>query len=135
MTASEQQTAMTPSEYSDRRPLRIGLVDDDEDLRRALRRLLVASGFDVAAYPSGEAFLESREAVDCLVLDVHLGGMTGIELYRHLTQPGAAAPPVVFITAHYELIEEIERLGPPCLPKPFDEQALIDAITRARHAA
>lgn len=115
-------------------PLRIVIVDDDEDLRRALCRLLIASGFNVTAYPSGEAFLESQTSFDCLVLDVHLGGMTGLDVYRQLQQT-TQAPPVVFITAHYELLDEIERMGTPCLPKPFDEEALVDAIARARRAA
>jgi FixJ family two-component response regulator len=114
--------------------LRIGIVDDDDDLRRALRRLLIASGFEVAAYASGEAFLAAGDAVDCVILDVHLGGMTGLEVYRQLKET-QAPPPVVFITAHYELLGEIESMGTPCLPKPFDEQALVDAIARARRAA
>ena len=125
---------MTTTGPADAAPLRIVIVDDDDDLRRALCRLLAASGFDVAAYPSGEAFLASDAAYDCLVLDVHLGGMTGVEVYRQLQQ-AREAPPVVFVTAHYELLEEIERMGAPCLPKPFDEAALVDAIARARRAA
>lgn len=112
----------------------IGIVDDDEDVRRALRRLLIASGFSVRAYASGEAFLDSHDAPDCLVLDVHLGGMTGLQLYEELRNTGAA-PPVVFITAHHELSDSIERLGAPCLWKPFDGQALLSAIDTARREA
>jgi FixJ family two-component response regulator len=112
----------------------IGIVDDDEDIRRALRRLLIASGFSVRAYASGEAFLESHDAPDCLVLDVHLGGMTGLELYEQLRNTGAV-PPVVFITAHHELSDSIERLGALCLWKPFDGQALLSAIDTARREA
>jgi FixJ family two-component response regulator len=60
--------------------------------------------------------------------------MTGLEVYRELQQ-AREAPPVVFVTAHYELLEEIERMGAPCLSKPFDEAALVDAIARVRRAA
>lgn len=111
--------------------MRIGIVDDDDDVRRAVRRLLLASGFDVSVYPSAEAFLAAGQMLDCLVLDVHLGGMSGVELYRQL-QASAGAPAVVFVTAHFEMLHQIERMGAPCLPKPFDEQALVQAIARAR---
>jgi len=119
------------------RPPWIGIVDDDDDVRRALRRLLIASGFAVAAFESGEAFLASLpspHALDCLILDVHLGGMSGLELYQLLRQR-AIAPPVVFITAHSELLDDVEWVDTPCLQKPFDSEALIEAIAQARRAA
>lgn len=112
----------------------IAVVDDDEDVRRALRRLLVASGFTVRAYASGEALLAAQDAPDCLVLDVHLGGMTGPEVYAQLQRSGPA-PPVVFITAHHEISESIERTGATCLWKPFDGEALLAAIEGARRTA
>jgi FixJ family two-component response regulator len=120
-----------PRASGDSVPVRLGVVDDDEDVRRALFRLLVASGFVVRAYASAEAFLDAREPADCLVLDVHLGGASGVELYEQLCREGTS-PPVVFITAHHELSEGLERLGFPCLWKPFDGTALLAAIETAR---
>jgi FixJ family two-component response regulator len=79
----------------------VAVVDDDESLRRSLSRLLRAAGFQPIAYPSAEAFLddEKRPDYDCLVLDIRMDGMSGIELQKQLAESGSAIP-VVFITAH-----------------------------------
>jgi FixJ family two-component response regulator len=110
--------------------LLVGVVDDDDDLRRALRRLLLASAFRVQTYSSAEEFLASNDSPDCLVLDIHLGGMTGLELYGRLKER-TVTPPVVFMTAHDDYTRELERGGTTCLLKPFDDHALIDAIEEA----
>jgi two-component system response regulator FixJ len=115
-------------------PFSVDIVDDDADLRRALRRLLVANGFSVRLHESAEAYLASHKEPDCLVLDVRLGGMSGPQLYSRLRER-ASAPAVVFITAHREVADDLARSGFACLQKPFDEFALVEAIHAASRPA
>lgn len=79
----------------------VAVVDDDESVCRSLGRLLGASGFMPITYPSAEAFLDDhkRPDFDCLVLDVQLGGISGLELARRLAAVNDHTP-FVFITAH-----------------------------------
>ena len=81
---------MTPAE------LRICVVDDDEEVRRAVRRLLRAAGFIAETFVSAEEFLESRDRArpDCLVLDVHLGGLSGLDLQERLAASGRSIPKI-----------------------------------------
>jgi FixJ family two-component response regulator len=111
-------------------PLSVDIVDDDADLRRALRRLLLANGLLVRTHESAEAFLASPDEPDCLVLDVQLGGVSGPRLYSLLRERDAA-PPVVFITAHQDIVANVRRSGHVCLQKPFDGQTLVAAISDA----
>lgn len=78
----------------------IAVVDDDDSFARALSRLLRASGFEVETYPSGEAFLVPRRLrqPDCLVLDIQLQGMSGLNLLRRVRELGSITP-VIFVTA------------------------------------
>jgi FixJ family two-component response regulator len=78
----------------------VAVVDDDESLCRSLKRLLSASGFQPISYLSAEAFLADPKHADfdCLVLDIQLGGMSGIELHRKLRRDHDNTP-VIFITA------------------------------------
>ena len=78
----------------------IAIIDDDESLCRSLARLLQQSGFQAITYPSAEVFLEDplRTHFDCLLVDVQLGGMTGIEMHAKLLEQGDRTP-VVYITA------------------------------------
>jgi FixJ family two-component response regulator len=111
-------------------------VDDDAAVRRAFRRLLEASGFGVATFASGEEFLQQvgvSELPACLVLDIHLGGMTGFEVHAALGRARIHVP-VVFITAHDDAANAArfrESTAVACLLKPVDESTLIDAV---RHA-
>ncbi len=112
------------------------VIDDDASLLRALRRLLRAGGFDVEVFSSAEAFLESghRERVDCLVLDVRLEGMSGLELQERLVAAGSEIPVVFMTAAHDDLStrERAHRAGAiDYLRKPFDDESLIGAINRA----
>ncbi len=113
----------------------IAVVDDDPALLKAIERLLSAHGFEVELFASAEAFLASDAAsrMACLVLDIHLGGMSGIELRRHLTAIGCRLP-VVFITAVTDDATHREAIDAgcvACLRKPFSAQLLLDAIDEA----
>jgi FixJ family two-component response regulator len=115
--------------------IHVAVVDDDESFGRALGRLLRAAGFDPVRYASAEAFLEdtTHGAPDCLVLDIHLGGASGLELRRHLTAVGRTTP-VIFVTAHDEpkIREEAREVGCSAyLRKPVPGQLLIEAINHA----
>ena len=119
----------------------IGVVDDDASIVRALTRLLRAAGFSVKTFRSGEELLASRElaTIECLVLDVHLGGLTGFDVQERLAAMPHACP-IIFITAHDDVAtgERARRSGTSqYLRKPFDESALIAAIetSLAGHAA
>jgi FixJ family two-component response regulator len=82
-------------------PLYVAVVDDDQDLCRSLSRLLRAAGMQPISYASAEAFLADTKhpQFDCLVLDIQLGGMSGIDLALRLTAEGGHAP-FICITAH-----------------------------------
>jgi len=110
------------------------VIDDDPSLLRALRRLLGAGGFRVCTFSSAEEFLESpRSTPACLVLDVHLGGLSGLDLHERLLASGRRIP-VVFITAHDDAVarERARRTGAiDYLRKPFNDETLIAGIKRA----
>jgi len=111
----------------------IAVVEDDPSFLRALQRLLSGAGFTVATFASAEEFLasESAEGTACLVLDVHLDGMSGFDLSQHLTTAGISIP-TIFITAHDDpATRKRARAGAAYLRKPFREHALIGAIHQA----
>jgi two-component system response regulator FixJ len=110
----------------------IGIVDDDRALREALARLLVSCGYTVLRFGSAEDFLECSARVDCLVLDVHLPGISGLQLARQL-RARSRATPVIFISGHAdsEMRDVMRETHIPWLRKPFDEEGLLDAISRA----
>jgi FixJ family two-component response regulator len=111
----------------------IGVVEDDPSFLRALRRLLSGAGFSVATFASAEEFLASDSAggTACLVLDVHLGGMSGFDLQQQMAAAGRWVP-TIFITAHDDSVtRERARAGVAYLRKPFREEALVAAIRKA----
>ena len=85
-------------------PVYVAVVDDDEELCRSYGRLLRAAGFQPITYASAEALLADSKhpQFDCLVLDIELGGMSGIELAERLVADGSSTP-FIFITAHEHL--------------------------------
>src|SRR3954462_4203465 len=89
-----------PLTVDDSEPLYIAIVDDDENFCRSLGRLMRAAGMQAITYASGEAFLADTKhpRFDCLVLDVQLGGMSGIELAGRLGPAGRLAP-FIYLTA------------------------------------
>jgi FixJ family two-component response regulator len=117
------------------RPKVVTVIDDDPAMLKAIERLLGANGFDVEPFASAEAFLSSAAVSKaiCLVLDIHLGGMSGIELRRRLVASGSKVP-VVFVTALDDEAIRKEAMEAGCvafLRKPFLSHLLIDAIENA----
>ena len=114
------------------RALTVAVVDDNPSMLRSIQRLLNAEGFPVETYPSAEAFLDadggSRAA--CVVLDIHLPGMSGLELRRRLTAANARLP-IVFITAIGDETLEAAAMQLGCvayLHKPFAPELLVAAV-------
>ena len=112
----------------------ISIVDDDRSVRRALRRLVQGAGYAVETFASALEFLDScpwgRTA--CVVLDIHLAGMSGFDVHARLA--GAGAIPTIFITAHDDAStrDRARHAGVVAyLPKPFAKRALLDAIRSA----
>jgi len=96
-------------------PFYVAIVDDDETLCRSLGRLLRASGMQPVTYDSAEAFLadSKRPRFDCLVVDIRLGGVSGIELGRRLVAEGGHAP-FIFITAYEDAEARAEAEAAGC---------------------
>jgi FixJ family two-component response regulator len=110
------------------------VIDDDPSVRKALQRLIRSAGMDAEAFGSAEDFLaESHSPADCLVLDVRMPGMSGLELQQLLIAKEQPIP-IVFISAHDD--EECRRSALAAgatdfLHKPFEDRVLLDAIARA----
>ncbi|HEV7610739.1 MAG TPA: response regulator [Steroidobacteraceae bacterium] len=119
------------------RKLYIAIVDDEPSLREALKGLLGSAGLRAITFGSAEEFLESspRDQVGCVILDMQLPGMTGLELQRHLATTGHEVP-VVFITSQDDrdghLRAQALRAGALGLfPKPFSDDELLTVIRKA----
>jgi FixJ family two-component response regulator len=113
-------------------PARIGLVDDDPSIRRAVDRLLRSHGYACTTYESAESALADPEmrSLDCLVLDIQLPAINGFGLRDRLQTMGLRVPHL-FITAHAETesTEWCEQIGDsPYLTKPFEEAQLISLL-------
>jgi FixJ family two-component response regulator len=114
------------------------LVDDDESVREAVPDLLQQWSYEAMAFASAAALLawgESSRAA-CLILDVAMPGMTGVELYRELVRRGQAAP-TIFITAHADVTDRallLQEGAVDCLFKPFSERDLLGAVASAVRA-
>jgi len=110
----------------------ISVVDDDESMREAMRGLMKSLGYTAQAFASAEEFLNSREApgTSCLIADVQMPGMTGLELHYHLLASGKTVP-TILITAYPDdnVRERALSDGVVCyLSKPFDEDDLLACI-------
>lgn len=119
---------------SDRRLL-VAVVDDEEPVRRALRRLFLSAGIDVETFSSGYEFLESvrTQQPDCVVLDLRLPGLTGLDVQERLVEAGIHVPTVI-VTGHDQpgVAERALAAGASdYLRKPLDAQTLLDAIALA----
>jgi FixJ family two-component response regulator len=115
----------------------ISIVDDDESIRRALRRLIGSAGLSVDTFGSAEEFLERGDrATRCLILDVRLPGISGLDLQGRLatTQPTI---PIIFVSAYgsQEMKDQAMRAGAiDFLRKPFNEEMLLDDVRLALDA-
>lgn len=119
----------------DRSRVRVAVIDDDEPVRKALKRLLQAANLDAATFASGQEFLDSlvSRLPDCVVLDLHMPSMNGLDLQLRLVQGGWLIP-IVIITGHDEPQTRVQCLSAGAvayLRKPLDDQALLDAIHKA----
>jgi FixJ family two-component response regulator len=113
----------------------ISIVDDDQSVREATTSLLKSNGFRAEVFSSAEDFLASRylDETQCLILDVQMPGMNGLELQRRLASENRCIP-IIFISAHnnQEVRKQATRSGAiDFLPKPFSEEALLRAIRAA----
>ncbi len=111
------------------------VVDDDASVRKALRRLMRSAGFEVLAFDSAEDFLEFSRcgAPGCVVVDVQMPGMNGLDLQDQLTDAGSKLP-LVFITAYEDDHVRARAMNAGATEfqqKPFDDKALLNAIHSA----
>ena len=114
----------------------VSIVDDDISVRRSTRRLLRSSGFRAEAFGSAEEFLDSKSAAKtaCLILDLRMPGMSGLELQRRLAQNGGNGIPIIFLSAHASEEDERSALRAGAvrfLRKPISKEALLGAIRDA----
>jgi FixJ family two-component response regulator len=111
------------------------IVDDDPSVRKSLYRLLSVSGFKVETFTSAQEFLQADRSYfpGCLILDVRLPGLDGLELQKVLAERGPA-PPIVFITGHGDIPMSVRAMKAGAidfLSKPFSEEALLKAVEQA----
>ena len=113
----------------------VHIVDDDVDVRKSLGFLLATADFAVRLYESATAFLatEPKEVDGCVVTDVRMPGIDGIEFLRQLKARGPAVP-VIVMTGHADValaVQAMKEGAADFIEKPFDDQVLIDAIRSA----
>jgi FixJ family two-component response regulator len=111
------------------------LVDDDPSIRRALPRLLKSLGVQTIAFASAEAFLQAGPWVpdSCLILDMEMPGMKGVDVLEHLHKAGIILP-VIIITAYHDVQTYSRAMQAGIvayLRKPFDDQELLEALRQA----
>jgi FixJ family two-component response regulator len=115
--------------------IRVAIVDDDASVRRALARLLSACSFDIQTYGSARDFIRagSEDLPACLILDLHMPDISGLDLQRHLRSVGINIPTVI-VTAYNEpgLRERCQSAGASAfLLKPLSQETLLSAINTA----
>jgi FixJ family two-component response regulator len=114
----------------------IYVVDDDPSVRRSLDRLLTFAGFQPVSFSSASEFLQAshdNDSPSCLVLDMRLPGLDGLELQKVLAG-NKLSPPIVFITGHGDIpmsVKAIKEGAIDFLSKPFSDKALLDAVAQA----
>ena len=113
----------------------VSIGEDDQYFRESMRRLMRSLGYNVEAFSSAADFLASPRLIEttCLIADVHMPAMTGVELYRHLIKAGCTIP-TILVTAYPDDVDRARALndGVVCyLRKPVDEQHLIRCLRAA----
>lgn len=113
----------------------VHVVDDDEAVRKSMAFLLAVSGFNVRLHESGAAFLDSGQPLEnaCLVTDLRMPGLNGVELLQRLRQQGTKIPAIV-ITGHGDVPMAVEAMKAGALDfieKPFEDEVLLSAIRNA----
>jgi FixJ family two-component response regulator len=111
------------------------IIDDDRGMRQAIQDLVESVGLRAESFASGEEFLRRQRAANpsCLVLDVRLPQLSGLDFQRHLAESGVQVP-IIFITAHGDIPMSVQALKSGAvefLTKPFRDQDLLDAIQQA----
>jgi FixJ family two-component response regulator len=111
------------------------VVDDDESVRQSLKNLIGSVGLKVQAFASAQEFLRSQltDVPGCLVLDVRLPGLSGLDLQKRMVEAGMEMP-IIFITGHGDIpmtVRAIKAGAVEFLTKPFRDQDLLDAIQQA----
>ena len=111
--------------------LTIAVVDDDDDVRTALSRLLRAMGHQVQLFPSAEAFEAGRMPVDCVIVDVRLPGLNGLELRERLRSRIEPASVVLITGDGDQIARNIGcEIDTPLLTKPFDAEHLVKIVRK-----
>jgi FixJ family two-component response regulator len=113
----------------------VAIVDDDDRVRDAVESLLRSAGFRAVAFASAEEFLRSGDVrvTACLIVDLRMPGMSGLELQRRLIDDGHRLP-IIIVTAHPDpeaRASALERGAAAFLPKPFDGERLVAAVESA----
>lgn len=114
------------------------LIDDDDSVRRSAGFMLRTSGFEVHAYASGVDFLKEVKGLEpgCILLDVRMPDMDGLEVQRELNQRGVAMP-VIVLTGHGDVATAVEAMksgASDFIEKPFEKAVVLEAIERGREA-
>lgn len=114
---------------------RIYIVEDDEAVRESLQMVLESIGYRVSSYASANQFIEkwNSEMAGCLVLDIRMPGMNGMELQRRLNERNSILP-IIFVTGHGDVpmaVEAMQQGAVDFLQKPYREQELLEKIERA----
>jgi FixJ family two-component response regulator len=112
----------------------VAVIDDDDSFRMALAESLLSLGYDARAFASAEEFMagDGEAQCDCVVTDIHMPGITGLDLKRLLAAQGSNVP-VIMVTAHAEPDLEVQAVssGAVCLlRKPFETDALIECLEK-----
>jgi len=108
----------------------VAVVDDEPPVRRALQRLLRAAGFDVRLFASGADFMAHLDGIDCVILDLHLAGMSGFDVQEALAARNSQLP-VVVLTGNDTPANRSRSLANGArayLCKPVDDKVLLDAL-------